>query len=307
MKTFLINILTLLSIFPAIEAKQYDHIFVSPHLDDVVFSCGGLISKLIHENSSVLVITFYSKQPPNSELTKKQMKFSDYEIRLVEDSLALSYLKVDFQYLDLEERLYIAPPLKRILDVFKSPDEGVKGYFRQENISEICKEIVRDNPSSKIYFPIGAGNHYDHTEIFYSVLQELNALNTGQIYFYEDAYVLFGNGIRKKHPVVGAILYSNRNAPNRSSLQYMIMGMVINSAIDISTIENDLKSMVQQYDWQYEKIKLTDKDIERKLVAMSEYRTQVNSFGGIARMKKAILKYYTFTALNEMIWTATIK
>ncbi|MHA1223109.1 MAG: hypothetical protein ACTSP3_07610 [Candidatus Heimdallarchaeaceae archaeon] len=33
------------------------HIFLSPHFDDVVASCGGLIAKLIYEQEEVLVYT----------------------------------------------------------------------------------------------------------------------------------------------------------------------------------------------------------------------------------------------------------
>ncbi|VPT50118.1 N-acetylglucosaminylphosphatidylinositol deacetylase superfamily [Streptococcus pneumoniae] len=44
------------------------YIFLSPHLDDAIFSCGDYISKLTSEGEIVLVITIFSGYPLSQQL-----------------------------------------------------------------------------------------------------------------------------------------------------------------------------------------------------------------------------------------------
>ncbi|MHA1303522.1 MAG: PIG-L deacetylase family protein [Candidatus Heimdallarchaeaceae archaeon] len=48
-----------------------DHIFLSPHLDDAVASCGGLIAKLVEQGNKVIVATFFTKSPDLSKIPSK--------------------------------------------------------------------------------------------------------------------------------------------------------------------------------------------------------------------------------------------
>ncbi|WP_240002095.1 PIG-L family deacetylase [Photorhabdus bodei] len=41
------------------------HLFLSPHLDDVALSAGGLIHKLVSENQKVVVLTFFTEYDEN--------------------------------------------------------------------------------------------------------------------------------------------------------------------------------------------------------------------------------------------------
>src|SRR5574339_421507 len=41
------------------------HLFLSPHLDDAVLSCGGLIDQLVKRGERVLVRTFMAGDPPD--------------------------------------------------------------------------------------------------------------------------------------------------------------------------------------------------------------------------------------------------
>ena len=44
------------------------YIFLSPHLDDAIFSCSDYISKLTSEGEIVLVITIFSGYPLSQQL-----------------------------------------------------------------------------------------------------------------------------------------------------------------------------------------------------------------------------------------------
>src|SRR2546421_8348267 len=44
---------------------NYQHIYLSPHFDDVVYSCGGTIGMQAHSGQRPLVITVFAGVPPS--------------------------------------------------------------------------------------------------------------------------------------------------------------------------------------------------------------------------------------------------
>ena len=44
-------------------------IYFSPHLDDAIFSCGGIIAHQVNEGKEVAVWTFFTSDPPADNLT----------------------------------------------------------------------------------------------------------------------------------------------------------------------------------------------------------------------------------------------
>jgi len=40
------------------------HLFLSPHLDDAVYSCGGTIHQLTSQGTPVQILTFMAGDPP---------------------------------------------------------------------------------------------------------------------------------------------------------------------------------------------------------------------------------------------------
>ena len=142
------------------------YLFLSPHLDDAVFSCGGLIAKVTNAGCLAKVITFYTKQsdptlyPPH--LLKSVKKLADYNTRQKEDNAAMALLKTEGLHLDYIDRYFRTPWLTNIFKVFNTPAEpdlkafsniiGIKGYITQ---------LIENNPDSKFFAPFGLGNHYD--------------------------------------------------------------------------------------------------------------------------------------------------
>ncbi|HEU0000143.1 MAG TPA: hypothetical protein VFQ36_04555, partial [Ktedonobacteraceae bacterium] len=43
---------------------EHQHIFVSPHFDDVAYSCGGALGTLADQGQRPLVITVFAGLPP---------------------------------------------------------------------------------------------------------------------------------------------------------------------------------------------------------------------------------------------------
>ncbi len=286
-----------------VNAKKYDQIFISPHIDDAVFSCGGLISKFVNKKQNVLVVTFYNKQPDSTEIPKKYGSIIDYKIRMKNDSAALNFLQVDYNYLNLKERAFISPPLKKASDVFKSPLEGTKGYARMDSIAIILEEYIIHNPDARLYVPVGAGNQYDNTEIFLAAVQLVNISNFQyKIFFYEDAYVLLGNRIREKHFVINKVLYDSKTSPEKTSFFLRGKSKDISSSIQTESIRDDYKSLTLFIKWNLIKIELTQDDIDNKISAISKYNSEVDAYGGILKLEKAVKVYYKFWENNEPLW-----
>ena len=102
--------------------KKYDCIYVSPHMDDVVFSASGSLYKNLKKYKSILIITVFThnKTNLNSSCTDKPVsinnnmtmlqnlynKVSCLKVRRKEDTKAMKEINVDFVYLDFPEILH---------------------------------------------------------------------------------------------------------------------------------------------------------------------------------------------------------
>lgn len=96
---------------------EYDHLYLSPHLDDVVLSCGGLMRKQTLAGERVLVVTLFAGTPSYERLSPFARFFhllwgrhSDpVGHRRQEDRAALSRLGADPFHLDFLEAIYREP------------------------------------------------------------------------------------------------------------------------------------------------------------------------------------------------------
>ena len=203
------------------------HIFLSPHLDDAVASCGGTIAKLVYEREDVLVITVYTRGPNVKSLPKKFHKFADYDLRKEEDQIALDKLGADYKWLDIEERAYRTPLLKRLSDVFKIDlSKGLNQFLNIKEIQSELDKIFEKDPKARIYAPLGVGNHFDHVEVFLASLMYMvdNALFDNFL-FYVDFYGITSTKIRRKHYLGNKIITRGTKKPEKSSRMGFYMGL----------------------------------------------------------------------------------
>ena len=180
---------------PGIDSisKSYEHVYVSPHLDDAVFSCGGRIIKQIHNSETVLIVTAFTRDVDRSEKSKARVLAHLVNIhdRRLEDEKAMARLGADFLWLNYPDAIfrYKAPILRyglrfRIAASDKSLFDNLLGDIRR-----VCKAAH----SNSLYLPLGVGQHKDHqiiSQIGRHLLQSTDRDYT--ITFYEDfPYVLF--------------------------------------------------------------------------------------------------------------------
>jgi LmbE family N-acetylglucosaminyl deacetylase len=168
----------------------YDHIYLSPHLDDVALSCGGAIARHSAAGARVLVVTICTAPPlddgslsPFAQETHRNWGFSADQAmraRLHEDSLAMEQLGADSLWVGMLDAIYRRPADyvdNPTLFGTPAPDDpllpSLKAFVR----------ALRDRvPRATLYAPLGVGNHVDH-QITYVAAR---AGAGDAIAFYED-------------------------------------------------------------------------------------------------------------------------
>jgi LmbE family N-acetylglucosaminyl deacetylase len=147
------------------------HIFLSPHLDDAVFSCGGLIGRFVNSGEAVTVLTVCAGDPPTLPVSPFARALHERwgvvsgaaPVRRAEDRVACGLLGSSVIHLDIPDAIYrlagdgsaLYPDEAAIMGPLAGGDnprlERVVGL-----LGETCPpEALLDCPSS-------IGGHVDH-------------------------------------------------------------------------------------------------------------------------------------------------
>ncbi|MCK4971910.1 MAG: PIG-L family deacetylase [Candidatus Heimdallarchaeota archaeon] len=256
------------------------HIFLSPHLDDAVVSCGGTIAKLVYQREDVLVVSVFTKNPDIKKIPKKFHKFAIYDQRKKEDQKALNRLSVDYKWLDVEERAFRQPLLKKPTDIFKiNLSEGLEQFSNIPIIHAELDKLIEKYPKAKFYAPLAIGNHYDHVEVFLaSLMYMVDYAIFEKFQYYIDFYGMISTRIRNKHYLGKKLITLGTKKPETSSFKLFMISTIMNSMISGHTIESLLPSKYLDIEWMlktnsirgYEKLKLS---------ALESYESQLKLFG----------------------------
>jgi len=149
---------------------------ISPHLDDAIFSIGGLLTRL-SSRYRIHILTFFSLDPYSIYKELKNDFFRLQELRLAEENAATSLIHSTTSQMEWNDAL-----LRKYKD-FSDPihqNEPIKHY-----ISCIIKELP-DNPFL-ILCPLGI-SHVDHrlTRILADKVNKINSVSKTPIMYYED-------------------------------------------------------------------------------------------------------------------------
>lgn len=178
------------------------HIFLSPHLDDAVLSCGQKIHSLVRARQEVIVITIFTQFsgfPVSLQTYRKYVIASGFfrinvfnRSRLIEDKRALSVLKAKWMHLGFLDGGFRKKPFPNILEKTLLPlgighgyiypwhnqkdfYSGLPSKFDQPLISQILYLLTKHlQPSDCLYAPIGIGDHVDHI-ITNQIAQKIHA------------------------------------------------------------------------------------------------------------------------------------
>lgn len=148
-------------------------VFLSPHLDDAVLSCGAVIWEQVHqERKPVEVWTIFAGDPPEGELTPFALSLHERwqtaggasKARRGEDTLACQRLGCRPIHLDFPDCIYRfnpsdhQPRISRNEELFSfDPDrDGGQVDLLSETLSQRLAE------GTQLIVPLAVGDHIDH-------------------------------------------------------------------------------------------------------------------------------------------------
>jgi LmbE family N-acetylglucosaminyl deacetylase len=227
----------------------YDHVYLSPHLDDAALSCGGAIARHSAAGARVLIVTICTATPPAegpfssfAEATHRQWGLSAdqaVQARLHEDSLAMEYLGADSLWVGMFDAIYRQPA--DYIDnatLFGAPAAGDPLLPNLKAFVHALRDRV---PRATLYAPLGVGNHVDH-QITYTAAR---AGAGDAIAFYEDfPYVTKPDALEKRlHALEESFVTSTLDIDATLARK---IGAIAVYASQISSLFGDVEAMRRQ-------------------------------------------------------------
>lgn len=191
-------------------------IFVSPHLDDAFFSCGGLMLSLLKKRHQITVINVFTKAGSNPETLSakmflKQTKYSSsetlYKQRVLEDKNVLKSLGVNVINLDEVEALWrkkktksalkkfigsVIPEILHMYPIYRLHISSGKIESEDKTlinrIAKTISTIIKNDKNTLIFSPLGIGNHVDHL-----VVRKACEKASNNVHYWADIPYLFRN------------------------------------------------------------------------------------------------------------------
>ncbi|MES2824110.1 MAG: PIG-L family deacetylase [Pseudomonadota bacterium] len=152
---------------------QLTKLYISPHFDDVVFSCAGKIIADVKNGFRVVVVTVFTKS--------NTQDLAIYEARNAENDEALLILGAEGINLDFLDAPYRHPFYNsfRTLLLERHPLDDVE-YVSSIGVAlnDLCNVIS----PMEVYAPLAVGSHIDHRLCFEATVNHLSY----PITFYED-------------------------------------------------------------------------------------------------------------------------
>ncbi len=150
-----------------------DAIYLSPHLDDAVLSCGGQIAEHKLSGQDIRIITVFAATEPSPPCESELVKSLHAVFRLpeggvvaarrVEDAAAMRTLKCEVEHWNLTEAIYrtagnsgpaLYPSLKALFGPPAPEDSATE--------SALCERLASLPDAARIVVPLGIGGQVDH-------------------------------------------------------------------------------------------------------------------------------------------------
>lgn len=167
------------------------YIFISPHLDDVALSVGGIVNNLIDTKIDTEIWTFFSGSPDNENLSdfalslhnRWELPWNAPKIRRLEDKKACKILGARYKHFNIPDCIYRndreGNPIIREEDDLYQPIPDSQQFL----VKKIADQINYHATSNDIFVsPMAIGNHIDHRII----VAAIKMMPPPKMLFYED-------------------------------------------------------------------------------------------------------------------------
>lgn len=174
------------------------HVYLSPHLDDAVLSCGGAIHHHAAAGEKGLAITIFAGEFKGAAPPPFALEQHGYwgnpprpmALRRAEDVAALTLLGAAVLHLDYLDAVYRAAPsgqwMYTDLDTLLGevhPDDPIY-HDGAVGLADQLAGLIPRQAAPLIYAPLGAGHHVDH-QLVHLAARHLLGLGY-KVVFYED-------------------------------------------------------------------------------------------------------------------------
>jgi LmbE family N-acetylglucosaminyl deacetylase len=178
------------------QAKSRLHLYLSPHLDDVILSCGGLIDAQRQAGERVGVLTLCAGSPDRDALSPLARFYeADWgesgdavAMRRAENAVALSKMGVSIWNSTTVDAIYRndagSPYYSTREDLFREPQPRDVATLLPVWESQVKQIVEEYGQSFVLYSPLGVGGHVDH-ELARQFGQRMAELGC-EVCFYED-------------------------------------------------------------------------------------------------------------------------
>lgn len=251
--------------------KQIDALFISPHLDDAVYSCGGTIAKLVEQENNVTICTLFAGLPKEDELSPFAREIhqrwteaspnpneTNYQTRRREDKEACTILGASRIQLDFLECIYrqengrwLYPTEESLFDTLDEADKTLG-----EELAFAIEAIKGVDDSTNLYIPLALGQHIDH-QLANRIAPYLNKFS--DIKYYED--------------------------------------------FPHSENTNELEAMEASTSWNRHKFELAENHIDFKIKAMAAHKSQITTFWENRKeLSKQVKQHWVDKGHSEHFW-----
>jgi LmbE family N-acetylglucosaminyl deacetylase len=234
------------------------HIYISPHLDDAVLSCGGRIWQQALSDARVLVVTVFAAAPAPSaplspfaqSLHRRWGHALDAALRRQEeDRAALALLGAEALHWPYFDCIYRTLPDGRFPYDSEESLWGPPHPLEAGLVTELAARLIAlpNTPGGLLVGPLGVGHHVDH------VLVRQALLEAGRPFLcYED------------YPY----------------------------AAD----QQAVKALLGSEGWSAERVSLSPQALEAKIAAIACYRSQISTFWGSLEEMAAQVRAFALAA-----------
>lgn len=185
--------------------KYQKYIFISPHLDDAILSCGNLIYDLKNNNKKIIIVTIFTKASKVvSQQAKEFLNQSRYENanklfedRKIDDLKVCKFLGVRAVHMGFIDAAWRHYNRKLIYRSNERQYSGRISYKDKDLIKELTRKLNRmidNNNKILLLSPLGIGNHIDHL----IVNNIVNKIKIDKIFWEDFPYNTKGNNFKRR-------------------------------------------------------------------------------------------------------------
>ncbi len=170
------------------------HLFLSPHLDDAILSCGGTIHRLVQTGQPVTVLTIMAGDPPEDppdtpivrDLHQRwQAGYHPTATRRQEDLAAAQSLGAQVMHLPVADCVYRTVQHQGEMIALYPSEESLFGEVSPDDPAfEVLRSLSLPT-AEVIYVPLGVGYHVDH-QLVRDWALTLEKTNGATLKFYEE-------------------------------------------------------------------------------------------------------------------------